>query len=293
MRIVSIRYRTFVNIVIFLSLWSTSVVARPHIDPVDEITKEIYKKSEKPIIKTQKASALKKQKRASFKNVQAIALKKSPSLSNKDSLPLTAVASSKDSTAKTEETKETAPLKNLHVQTKDGDHKEKNDTENDTTKDKAPTEDPLQKTSVTTTKGAQQSLPLPRFVSIKATAAHLHVGPGDHYPIEWRYVRQFLPVEILLEFDHWRQIRDSQGTVGWVHKTLLSSRRFAMVQNKVANLYKNPNNESPIVATVEPGVITKLIECNNTMCHVDIKGIRGWIQRDLLFGVYPDESQFS
>mgnify|MGYP000665057986 CR=1 FL=1 len=137
-----------------------------------------------------------------------------------------------------------------------------------------------------------QKLPLPRFVCLKAAAVNMHVGPGDQYPVEWRYVKQFLPVEIIAEFDHWRQIRDSQGTVGWVHKTLLSSKRFTMIQNKVVNLYADPNLESRVIATVEPGVIGKVIECNASVCRIDIQGVRGWIKRDFLFGVYPDETRF-
>lgn len=283
MRIVSIRHLVFITVSIW-AFWSTNLLARAHIDPVDEITQELYKKSEKTPVKKQKPSPSRQQKRALPKKTHTIALKGENASAKND--PLQKIALSKEK----RETK--APDRKI----KDDDLKKKDEVpEDDTSSEKKPSESPediLQKTSVTTVKNAPQSLPLPRFVSIKATAAHLHVGPGDHYPIEWRYVRQFLPVEVLLEFDHWRQIRDSQGTIGWVHKTLLSSRRFAMVQTKVANLHKQSNGESPVVATVEPGVIVKLVECTNTMCHVDIQGIRGWISRDLLFGLYPDESHF-
>ncbi len=141
-------------------------------------------------------------------------------------------------------------------------------------------------------KNQPQKLPLPRFVCIKASSANLHVGPGDQYPVEWRYVRAFLPVEIIAEFDHWRQIRDSQGTTGWLHKTLLSSKRFAMIQNKVVNFYADSNLESRVIATLEPGVVGKVLECNTLFCKLDVQGIRGWIKRDFLFGVYPDEHRF-
>ena len=141
-------------------------------------------------------------------------------------------------------------------------------------------------------RASQTKLPLPRFVCIKSTVANMHVGPGNNYPIEWKYMRQFLPVEVIAEFEHWRQIRDCQGTVGWIHKSLLSSKRFVIVQQKVANLYSGPDLESPIMATVEPGVVAKVSECFHTMCKVDIQGVKGWIKRDFLFGVYPDEVKF-
>ena len=76
------------------------------------------------------------------------------------------------------------------------------------------------------------ALPLPRYVSLRSNSVNLHVGPGKNYPVEWRYVLQNLPVEIIAEFDTWRQIRDWQGTQGWVHKSLLSGRRTVWVLHK-------------------------------------------------------------
>lgn len=152
-------------------------------------------------------------------------------------------------------------------------------------------EQPLQKQEVSN-RASQTKLPLPRFVCIKATVANMHVGPGNNYPVEWKYMRQYLPVEVIAEFEHWRQVRDMQGTVGWFHKSLLSSKRFVIVQQKVANLYTGPDLQSPVLATVEPGVVAKINECFNNMCKVDIQGVKGWIKRDFLFGVYPDEVKF-
>lgn len=139
---------------------------------------------------------------------------------------------------------------------------------------------------------SQSNLPIPRFVCIKAGEANMHVGPGNTYPVEWKYVRKFLPVEVIAEFEHWRQVRDAQGTVGWLHKSLLSSKRFVMVQNKVVNLYTGADLESPVIATVEPGVIGKVSECFQSLCKIDIQGVKGWVKREFLWGVYPDEAKF-
>ncbi len=139
---------------------------------------------------------------------------------------------------------------------------------------------------------ASSSLPLPRFACIRAKAANLHVGPGANYPTEWTYVRPGLPVEIIAEFDTWRQIRDYQGTVGWIHKSMLSGKRAAIILNKKRRLYKNPEVSSSIVAHVEPGVVGKLLECRNDWCRLDVSGYRGWIKRRFLWGVYPNEIKF-
>src|SRR6267378_2202808 len=59
---------------------------------------------------------------------------------------------------------------------------------------------------------------LPRFVSLRSDLVNLRVGPGETYPIQWVLTRKEMPVEIIREFEHWRMIRDWQGTEGWVHR---------------------------------------------------------------------------
>ncbi|MBI1954548.1 MAG: SH3 domain-containing protein [Proteobacteria bacterium] len=136
------------------------------------------------------------------------------------------------------------------------------------------------------------SNPIPRFVSLKAKTVNLHVGPGLHYPIEWKFVRQFLPVEVIAEFDTWRQIRDSQGTQGWVHKSLLSSKRTVLILNKVRTLYKEPDNHSSVVAKVEAETIAKILECRQGWCRINAQGYKGWLKQKFIWGVYPHEERF-
>ena len=71
-------------------------------------------------------------------------------------------------------------------------------------------------------------LPLPRFVSLRSDEVNLRLGPGAEYPVDWIYVRERLPVEIISEFGPWRKIRDNSGTVGWVHQSMVSGMRTAM-----------------------------------------------------------------
>jgi SH3-like domain-containing protein len=142
-----------------------------------------------------------------------------------------------------------------------------------------------------------QPLPIPRFVSLRSSMVNLHVGPGNHYPVEWQYVRQNMPVEIIAEFDTWRQIRDWQGTEGWVHKSLLSGKRNVWVLHKIRKLYKEPLEKSKVVAQVEPGVLASVLECQGAWCRVEIKTPsqkhKGWIKRHGIWGVYPNETKIS
>lgn len=133
------------------------------------------------------------------------------------------------------------------------------------------------------------SLPVPRFVTLRAGEVNLRTGPGVRYPVEWVFVRKGMPVEIIAEFDTWRRIRDWEGTSGWVHQSLLSGRRGVVVTGALRHLRRHPEEEAPVVARAEPGVIGELRRCRDAWCEVEIEGYRGWLRREEVWGVYPDE----
>lgn len=72
-------------------------------------------------------------------------------------------------------------------------------------------------------------LPLPRFVSLKSDRVQVRQGPGTDHKILWVFNRVGLPVEVIQEFENWRQVRDQDGSVGWVAHSLLSARRTAVI----------------------------------------------------------------
>lgn len=143
----------------------------------------------------------------------------------------------------------------------------------------------------TATYAAPTKLPLPRFASIRSNKVNVHVGPGKTYPIEWTYTRQGLPVEIIAEFDTWRQIKDSEGSVSWVHKSLLSGKRTVLIKGKQQKLRRAATHDARIVAYLDPGVIAKIKKCDQKWCYVDANGYSGWIAKESLWGVYDHEEK--
>ena len=137
---------------------------------------------------------------------------------------------------------------------------------------------------------AQRSeLAVPRYVSLRADEVRLRAGPNITYPIEWVIRRRHLPVEIIAEFELWRRIRDPQGAEGWVHQSLLSGRRYAIVTGETRTLRRRPEPDAAAVARAEAGVIGELIECQGAWCRMDAGGFRGWLRRAEIWGVYPNE----
>jgi len=132
--------------------------------------------------------------------------------------------------------------------------------------------------------------PIPRFVSLDAGKVHMRTGPGTHYPIDWVYRRQYLPVEVIDEHGPWRKVRDFQKTEGWIHVQLLSGTRFAMIRSKTRMLFAERNLASPVVIIAEAGVTGQLLACETIWCRLDIEGKKGWIERRHLWGVYKNEA---
>lgn len=136
---------------------------------------------------------------------------------------------------------------------------------------------------------AETGLPLPRFVSLRPAEVNLRTGPGNTYPVDWVYKRRHMPVEVVAEFDNWRKIRDWQGSVGWVHQSLLDGRRYALITSEQL-LLKRPSPDGAPVARLMPGVIARLQSCKPGWCRLEIGGYDGWLPHDAFWGAYPNET---
>jgi SH3-like domain-containing protein len=141
--------------------------------------------------------------------------------------------------------------------------------------------------------GTVTGLPIPRFLSLKASEVNSRVGPGPEYPIAWVFKRAGLPVEVLAEFESWRQVRDSEGGTGWVAAALLSGRRTAVVapwvKDRTVFALSASRGGSPEVARMEPGAIVDIARCDGEACEVYAGSEKGWVPQKNLWGVYPGE----
>lgn len=141
--------------------------------------------------------------------------------------------------------------------------------------------------------GTATGLPLPRYVSLKSDRVNLRQGPSKDHQTLWVFERAGLPVEITEEFDTWRKIRDSQGTVGWVLESLLSGRRTALVKpwakGEILPLFIKADSNATIVAKLQSGVLGNVRRCDGSWCRIFGSGFDGWIQQTNLWGVYPNE----
>ncbi|MEM9010136.1 MAG: SH3 domain-containing protein [Pseudomonadota bacterium] len=133
-------------------------------------------------------------------------------------------------------------------------------------------------------RGPVTGLPLPRFVSLKASEANMRRGPSRSHRIDWILRHRGMPLEVIAEFDNWRRVRDRDGAAGWVHYSLLSGARSVVVTGGRVALRTAPELTAETVALAEEGVIASLGDCNAAWCEVSADGYSGWVQRAVLWG---------
>lgn len=140
-------------------------------------------------------------------------------------------------------------------------------------------------------RGPVTDLPMPRFVSLRADSANARRGPSLDQRIDWAFLRRGLPLQITAEYGQWRRVRDAEGAGGWVHQSLLSGARTALVRTGApAPLRAGPAEGAAIRALAEPGVIARLRGCGDAWCEVAADGVAGWLPRAALWGVLPGET---
>ena len=137
--------------------------------------------------------------------------------------------------------------------------------------------------------GSVTGFPIPRYVSIKAAEANARRGPSRSHRIDWVFQRRGMPVMVVAEHGHWRRVVDRDGVGGWVHYTLLSGERTAIVEAPRLTLYQRPDTGSMVRAEAEQGVVGSLRQCRGDWCEMEVGGFRGWVQASGLWGVDPDE----
>ena len=130
--------------------------------------------------------------------------------------------------------------------------------------------------------------PVPRFVSLKFDVANGRSGPSQAHPIAWRYLRSGLPMEIIAETQDWRRVRDPEGEVTWMHRTILSGRRTVLTTRET-ELLARAEDDSPVEAIAEAGVVLSLERCRSGWCRVEGQGYRGWIDAGAVWGLYMEE----
>ena len=130
---------------------------------------------------------------------------------------------------------------------------------------------------------------IPRFVSLKGTEGNARRGPGLTNRIDWVFARAGMPLKLTAEYEHWRRVEDADGAGGWVNFALLSGVRTVLVTQDMAQAFSQPDAQSDVLYQSELGVVGKLLQCVPDWCRISVEGEKGWLRKQALWGVTPDE----
>ncbi|MDZ3831501.1 MAG: SH3 domain-containing protein [Sphingopyxis sp.] len=131
---------------------------------------------------------------------------------------------------------------------------------------------------------AQSDPELPYWASISVDEARMRKGPSQDVPVIWEYRRKDLPVRVIARHENWRKVEDPDGTQGWMAARLLSRTRTAIVIGDVRVMRAAADAGAPISYRAEPGVVGRISDCKNGWCLFDVKGRKGWIRTDHIWG---------
>jgi SH3-like domain-containing protein len=140
--------------------------------------------------------------------------------------------------------------------------------------------------------GTVSKFPVPRFVTLRTDQVNFRAGPGFQYPVVWIYQRDGLPVEIIGEFDVWRQVVAPDGGTGWVHMATIRARRGFYITAPQAPLRASPDDTAETIAKLDQGVTGLLLTCDPTtnFCKASIDNLTGYLARTDFWGAFAGET---
>lgn len=139
--------------------------------------------------------------------------------------------------------------------------------------------------------GPVTHLPLPRYVSLKASEGNARRGPSISHRIDWVFKHQGMPLKLTAEFGNWRRVEDRDGAGGWIHYTLISGVRTVVFEDDKTELHSRPDAKAPITAQAESGAIARLDKCSVDWCEVHAQEASGWVEKAKIWGVDPQETR--
>src|SRR5205814_1428417 len=122
------------------------------------------------------------------------------------------------------------------------------------------------------------------FVNVKHTMTNIRCGPGLYYPVKLIILKRDIPLEVISNFEDWYEICDFEGNIGWIHRSLVNNRRYALIKADGYG-YTKPGKNSKKVLKIDRGVSIYIKKCKQDFCHASVKNLTFWIEKNQLWGI--------
>lgn len=123
------------------------------------------------------------------------------------------------------------------------------------------------------------------IVTVAVDMADIQSRPADVATYVVLQAPRYYPLSVQSEQNNYYQVRDYQGRIGWIHKSLVSDTKGVVVEVDRANVRKGPGIKNPIVFRAYKGVTFKVLgEKKDWLEVVHEGGGQGWISKPLTWG---------
>lgn len=135
----------------------------------------------------------------------------------------------------------------------------------------------------------RQGAALAEMVSIANEDINMRSGPGIQHEVLWKLGTGF-PVEVVKSDGEWLQVRDFEGSTGWVKKNTTQKTPYMIVKankgvKKQIDVHSEPSVKGKVVARANYGVVFKTLEKKNGWIKVEHgKEVTGWVESSQLWG---------
>ena len=123
------------------------------------------------------------------------------------------------------------------------------------------------------------------FLTLRNDKVNLRQGPSFEYPVKLFYKKKFLPVVVQDKFDNFRKIRDHENNTGWVHISQLSKKKAALIIDDNQLIFSKPSIYSKPSAILKKGRLCRIHKCKNEWCKISVEKYKGWVKKDILWGL--------
>ena len=123
------------------------------------------------------------------------------------------------------------------------------------------------------------------FLSLKKNKVNVRYGPSFESPIKYVYKKINLPIKQIDKKENWRRIIDSKNNSGWIHwSQLKKTNSIISLEDKI--LFSKASIFSKPLVKIKKGRILILKKCYNEWCKVQTGKYKGWVKKDILWGLF-------
>jgi SH3-like domain-containing protein len=124
-------------------------------------------------------------------------------------------------------------------------------------------------------------------------AVKFYREPDKDSALAFEFVPEpYYPLKVLDRQGEYVNVQDWEKDSGWVHESLIATKRCCIVNIGEANVRGGPGTENELVCVLEKGVLLEIVSQEGKWLQVKHKdGSAGWISANIVWGADPEKKQ--